>query len=205
MSDIAVDNPSAKFDALFKQRGALPCSVTDEITAIGKIEKLGKRAILERIASGQLLNEIAIDLGVPIMVFRKWIRDNVSEEDLLVAREACAESLMLKSTLVLTVTYDSPGHASIARAFSERLAQMAERLDPERWAQRKPKDETASPVTIVFEGMGGDGGQAPKRVAATCSDGWSDTIDPRQELEYVLLESSDEGDAECVRAERSSG
>jgi hypothetical protein len=193
MSDISVKNPSAQFAVLFEGRGNLPATAMDMERAWRKIDEVGKRAILERIATGQLLNEIAIDLGVPVLAFRQWLVKNVSREELDMAREACAESLMLKSQLVLTVTYESPGHATIAKSFSERLAQMAERIHPEQWAPRKPQGDNAVPVTIVFENVG----RAPEAKHVETNSGPGGLINAQRELDYIVVgddEDSEFGD-----------
>ena len=183
---VTIRNPATQFDVLFDGRGSLPVSRTDETRAMEKIDKFGKGAVLELISSGQLMNEIAIALGVPISTFRKWMDQNVTAEELAAARRACAESFMLKSLLVLTVSNDAPGHASIIRAYADRLAAVAERLDPDNWAQRKPGGDNSAPVTIVFEGMGG----APMKQAQVV-DGQVDEINPQEELDYVLLSADD--------------
>lgn len=181
----AIDNPAALFDELFEKRSHLPTKPhSDRVQAFMKMDSAGKQVVLELIASGRLPNEIAIELGVPITYFWEWVEQNIAPEELATVRRQAAESFVLKSILPLTVSFDSPGHASMARALSDQMRWIAERLDPARWGNNKASGPVAPAVTLVFEGVG----DTPITIDAKPEqvESKDDTIEALKTLDYIV-------------------
>jgi len=156
VADDIIDNPSAKFRELFEKIEHLPdAHGVDRLEAFKKLNELGVERFLEMVAKGRLLPEIAISLEVPVTYLDEWVRHNVDAAALSSARKLSAEAHVLKSLLPLLVTYDSPGHATVAKALSERMAWIAQRLDPDRWGDVKPSKVPNMPVNLVFN-LGGE-------------------------------------------------
>jgi len=146
-----VHNPSAAFDELFGDMRQLPLPTgVDRVQAYERLNRFGVARVLEMISKGRLGPEIAADVGVPMVHFQSWVEETIDPADLDKARRAAAEAFVVKSILPLTVTYDQPGHATIAKALSERMAWVAQRLDPNRWGDVKPAHKDGAPVKFVF-------------------------------------------------------
>ena len=158
-------NPSALFKELFRQRSHLPdkTGVSREETW-AKLDALGEDAILERLASGRVLNEIAIELGLPILYLREWVNLKVDRQRLNEALRAAAESFALKSQLALLPSYRNQAQSAMARELAASMRWMAERLSPQDWGPPRAPAQQATPVTIVFEKP--DGARV-KEVSAT--------------------------------------
>jgi len=144
-------NPSAAFDELYDRVQHLPQSNgLDRTEAFARLNEMGVDAFLEFVAKGHLLHDIAIAQEVPVVYLREWVDQFVDAAALDKARELAAEAFVVKSLLPLMVTYDSPGEASVAKALSERMAWVAERLDPGRWGTTRAPAVPNSPVNLVF-------------------------------------------------------
>lgn len=191
-----IDNPSAKFNELFRKVQHLPEATTlDRGDAYRRLDELGVFAFLELLAKGRLLTEIAIDLQVPVMYLEEWAKQNIDPAKYDEARRLGAEAFVVKSILPLTVTYDSPGQATIAKALSERMAWVAQRLDPDRWGDTKPSKVPSSPVNLVFK----IGEQAQVKVEEPKLEdrqkSIKDTLNLLKTEDYVVVEDDEDGPA----------
>ncbi len=145
------------------------------------LDNIGVQEIAEQIALGRLPNEVALAYDVPVLHFRAWLRERVTEEHMELVRAAAAESLQVKSVLVLSAELKSPAEASQAKALSERFAKQAESLDPRAWSAAHMAPERAMPtINIVFGTP--DGGQAVTINTAPLQSERPETIDNRHEL-----------------------
>ncbi len=147
-----MSNPSTLFQELFRQRSHLPdkTGVSREETW-KRLDALGEDAILERLASGRVLNEIAIELELPILYLREWVNLKVDRQRLNEAMRAAAESFALKGQLALLPTYRNQAQAAMAKELAASMRWMAERLAPQDWGPPRAPVQQATPVTIVFE------------------------------------------------------
>ena len=142
-----------KYDALLTAAGvhAIPAINADKAEVWKLLDTVGVARVCERIATGMLPNEVALDLGVPIMMFRRWLEDQLPMDQSDAVRAAAAESLMLKAQLVLSAQLKTPAEASQAKALAAQFTEMAKAMDPKSWspahleAQRRPPS-----VSITF-------------------------------------------------------
>jgi len=122
--------------------------------AFRRLDELGVDGFLEMVAKGRLPIEIAVQYQVPALYLKRWVDTYIEPAVLEQAFKEAAQAFVLKSVLPLTVTYDSPGHAAVARALSERMAWIASKLDPDRWGDKANKGASRVPVQLVFKGVG---------------------------------------------------
>jgi hypothetical protein len=186
-----VQNPAALFAQLFERRDHLPVhNHASRVASFAKLDEVGESVILELIASGRLPNEIAIEYEVPVLHLREWMNKNIDPADLNDARQAAAESFVLKSVLPLTVTFESPGEAAMAKELALRMWEIAGRMDPDRWGNNKAVGAGAPAVTLVFEGVSSDG--APKAIDVTPAAKAPTTIEALKTLDYIVAGDEDE-------------
>jgi hypothetical protein len=142
----------AQADMLFAQEYTPRArSLTYEVTK-ERLDGIGKNMILEGMASGLLPNELALMYNVPLLMFRKWVIESIPDEEFREAMRVSAETLMAIAKRVLTLDPDSAAQGAQLRAYSDRLVQVAERLDAEAWAQQKAKGDAPPSVMINIQG-----------------------------------------------------
>lgn len=139
------------YAALLSSAGAeaIPTIRMDKQAVFQLLSNVGKTMVLEQIATGQLPNEVALHYGVPILVFREWLDQNVQEAEMVAARVACAESLQLKATLVLSANLKNPAEASQAKALAERFSEQAKAIDAKGWSPAHLQPQTTRPVVNI--------------------------------------------------------
>lgn len=113
--------------------------------------------ILDLIASGRLLSDIAVHLDVPQMDLRLWVSSTIPTQELDAAKRAGAESLMFKAAAVLEVSPGSAQDAAQMRALSAHYTKLAERMDADMWG---PPKNTGGGQSVVLN-LGFGGGSAP--------------------------------------------
>lgn len=129
------------------------------------MERFGTDFFLNTIAAGQLPAEIALELNIPAMTMLTWIEENTAPEQRDRAREMCAESMVVKSTTVLTLLDKdaTPAEVQMAREYSKRLAWTAERLNSDMWGPPKPSVVEAAPTfSITVNNAGNDNIEAQR-------------------------------------------
>lgn len=114
--------------------------------------------VLDLVASGRLLSDIAAHLDVPQMDLRLWVGENLPAADFDAAKRAGAESLMFKAAAVLEVSPANAQDAAQMRALSAHYTKMAERMDADVWGP--PKNTGGGQSVVLNLGFGG-GGAAP--------------------------------------------
>jgi hypothetical protein len=139
------------YSALLSAAGAeaIPTIRMDKHAVFRLLNNVGKAMVLEQIATGQLPNEVALHYGVPILVFREWLEQNVQEAEMMAARVACAESLQLKATLVLSADLKNPAEASQAKALAERFSEQAKSIDPKGWSPAHLQPQATRPIVNI--------------------------------------------------------
>lgn len=149
--------PNAMFNTLLGARGAEELAVTvgNDAAVFQTLDIVGRDMIMEQLATGRLPAEVALMYQVPILSFRRWMADRITDIEMDAVREAAAESLQLKALLTLSADLQNPAQASQAKALSERMARISESLDPKGWNPNHAEPRTVLPsITIAFNGLG---------------------------------------------------
>lgn len=149
--------PHTMFRALLGATGAeaLPDVDRDYWSSALILDEIGTRTISEQLATGRLPAEVALLYEVPILHFRRWMRDRIAPEELDEIRSAAAESLQVKAMLTLSAHLKNPAEAAQAKALSDRFARVSEALSPNEWnPQRVRTPEDMPSITIVMNGVG---------------------------------------------------
>ena len=144
--------PGADFQALQKSQASDVAPVKTEAEAVQLLNDIGTSTILENIAHGSLPFELALKFDVPVLVFRKWLTQNVTTAQMSESKNACAEAMMYRAQLALTQVPRSGPEGTIIKAYADRLTSMAERLDPRQWGPPKTTEPPAPPVVINITG-----------------------------------------------------
>lgn len=154
--------PHTLYNTLLGHSGAEALPTVDQTvgSSYATLDVVGVQIIAEQLATGRLPVEVALLYEVPILHFRRWMRDRISDDLLIEIRSAAAESLQVKALLTLSARLDNPAAASQAKALSERMARISEALSPKDWnpARVEAPDDVPS-VTIIMRGLGVDTGR----------------------------------------------
>lgn len=148
----------AQYSALLTAVGAnaLPSLHDPQSSVFTTLDSIGKQEISEQLALGRLATEVALDYEIPVLHFRAWMRERMTDDEMAEIRSAAAESLQVKATLVLSAELKNPAEASQAKALSERFAKQAESLDPKAWSAGHITPERTLPViNISFSSSAG--------------------------------------------------
>lgn len=113
------------------------------LTAFG-----GPEAVLESVSRGRGLNELALQLGVSIMYFSKWVQRQISGEQLTKACKLGAETLLYKAEVLMSVPHKTAAQSKQAERLAAHYTRMAERIDPARWAPQRAADAQIMGVTL---------------------------------------------------------
>jgi hypothetical protein len=119
------------------------------------LTSMGADFILEEMARGNLPNMLALRYKIPVIVFRQWLKENTAADKLKEVMEYCAESMMVKSQLVLT---QSPANAQIGaavRAYSDRTAEIAAKVAPAIWGKQADTAQVTNNQGLTFNFPGG--------------------------------------------------
>ena len=141
----------AKFGHLFDEKHDF--GITESVTRAGafvRLDEMGVDSVLEFIASGRLLAELAVSTNLPFLYVQEWADQNLDPKRVAVAQRMAAEVSVLKSQLSVSVTPDNPAEAQTQKAMSEQLRWMAERTNPDRWGPPRKADALPPPVNIVL-------------------------------------------------------
>lgn len=117
---------------------------------------LGSPFVMSLIAAGQLPNEVALDLAVPIPLFKKWLVQHTGAGEREQTLHMCAESMLVKAQAVLLMDVDSAQDAAQARAYAKQLTWIAERLDNNQWAPPRTIESDAPPTFSITINKGAD-------------------------------------------------
>ena len=120
------------------------------------MDRIGLDVILEEIARGNIPNTLALRYKVPIIKFREWLDSRVKDGDTLKrAVQLCAESMVVKSHMVLERDADDTVQAAQMRQFSKRIADIAASLAPADWGAKKPEEHQPMGQQAVIINIGG--------------------------------------------------
>ena len=180
-------NAATNFVALFNLRDAQELrrkiNDTSPEDAYKVLETIGKSRVLTELSMGVLSIELAIANGLPPIHVKRWIKENISREDLAIAREAFAEACVLKAQLVLTAEPRNMQEAQVNKELSARYQWMAERVDANNWGP--PKKDTPVPpaarITFNMQGSQPSGVTIDVDASSTSADALA-APDPAREL-----------------------
>lgn len=107
--------------------------------AFALIEKSGgEQFILNRVAEGATLKQLAEELGISRPMLSAWCNNSTRQDAYARARRAAAEAYMDQGLEILDNA--SPEDVQVARARSDFRKYLAARLDPVVWSE-KPTNE----------------------------------------------------------------
>lgn len=120
------------------------------------MDAVGLDVVLEEIARGNVPNTLALRYKVPIIKFRDWLDSRVKDVSKFErAIKLCAESMVVKSHMVLEKDAGDNVQAAQMRQFSKRIAEIAQSLSPTDWGPNKPEDSAAVGQQAVIINIGG--------------------------------------------------
>lgn len=121
------------------------------------MDAVGVETVLEEVARGNMPNTLALRYKVPIIKFRDWLDSRVKDHGGLErAVRLCAESMVVKSHMVLERDADNTVQAAQMRQFSKRIAEVAQSLAPADWGPKKPEDSSPVGQQAVVINIGGN-------------------------------------------------
>lgn len=130
--------------------------VMGQIEVDQAMDAVGWEVILEEIARGNLPNTLALRYRVPIIKFHRWLDSRVPESHLRAeADKLCAQSMVVKSHMVLQQDATDATQASMMRAFSKRISEVAEAVAPEDWIPNKDAGRDVVGTTAIQINIGG--------------------------------------------------
>lgn len=149
---LLIPNPGASFEILFSKdaRHIKPVKGAERQRVFEILDGIGPDAILEHIASGFMLVELAVANNLPLMAMQDWLREKVDPERLVQAEKSCAEVFMVKAMLPLTVKPSSQAEAAVNTRLSEVMMRMAEKIDPSRWGTKSAKSVSGDGNSLVI-------------------------------------------------------
>lgn len=149
---LVVPNPGASFEILFSKdaRHIKPVKGAERARVYEILDGIGPDTILEHMASGFMLVELAVANNLPLMAMHDWLREKVDPERLIQAEKSCAEVFMVKAMLPLTVKPSSQAEAAVNTKLSEVMMRMAEKIDPARWGNKSSKSVSGDGNSIVI-------------------------------------------------------
>lgn len=128
----------------------------DQADVDAYMDNIGLEVMLEEIARGNMPNTLALRYKVPIIKFRNWLDSRVTDKSKLErAIQLCAESMVVKSHMVLERDADDTVQAAQMRQFSKRIAEIAQSLAPADWGPKKPEDSSPVGQQAVIINIGG--------------------------------------------------
>jgi hypothetical protein len=139
-----------------------------------------KQEILERVCQGEILREIASDMGVSKQALHRYLKDDPAYEE---AKKEQAAS-MIEEAKVETWAAKEPVDIARAREITKFAFRYAESVDPRRWGQKQEVTHTHQvTVDAGLVGLASDllKGRAPQPVVV--------------EAEIVDVVSSDDAQA----------
>lgn len=132
----------------------------EQVDVDDHMDQYGWGLILEEIARGNLPNTLALRYRVPIIKFRRWLDARVTARPdgaklMDEAMRLCAESMVVKSHMSLTQDVVDGPQASMMRAFSKRIAEVAQSLAPQDWGKKDADDGSRSVGAAIQINIGG--------------------------------------------------
>lgn len=124
----------------------------------------GIEGVLEAVACGRLINEIALQVQIPIRWLDAWVEQNVPGEEMSRSYRLGAESLMAKANMVLSIDVKSAHEGAQARALADRFVKLAEQTDSQRWGTKRSDGLAGQTVNISMNIGSGKSVQAQATV-----------------------------------------
>jgi len=178
-SAVVIPSAATQWDILFQLKEDFDDAYTGDAEAYrAALDALGADKILDFVSHGRLPVELALANRIPPMVLQEWIEDNITPEQMERAKRNCAEVCVLKSTLCLTASPETPQDGVQQRALAEQYAGIAEKMDPERWGPPRKAEPPPPSVVLNFNIP------TPEQMIAVYGDRAKDVTPPHLELEY---------------------
>jgi hypothetical protein len=132
----------------------------DQADVSAHMDCYGWPIILEEIARGNLPNTLALRYRVPIIKFRHWLEARLASNKnggamFEEAMRLCAESMVIKSHMSLEQDVADATQGGMMRAFSKRIAEVAQSLDPGSWGKKDADGAGANMGTAIQINIGG--------------------------------------------------
>lgn len=166
--------PAAQVELMFGTLDLTRSRLSDADCEVAMVRFGGAAMVTETVASGRLPNEIALQLGLPVMWFDTWCETHIDGAEMARALKLGAESYVLKAQMVLTVDPTSTHEAAQARALAAEYVRLAEKLDHQKWGSRRADGLAGQTVNIQMNL--GAGNNVTSAVDASA-------VDPRNRVE----------------------
>ena len=196
-----VSLPARPAEALFGQiREAASLPVRDpNMTAVlaGGLDA-ARNIVLEAVANGRLVSEIAAHYDVPTLAFHNWVNSHIDPTDLEHAKRVGAESLMVAARTLRAEAPEGTVDAQYLNRFAAHCERVAERMDPAAWGPPKVAQGGASVVLNLNFGNGDQRKATAEVVDAEVVSTFGE--EPLTSLEPLALEE-DEGIRDITHAD----
>lgn len=129
-----------------------PAVTGTEATAL--LDDLGVDYVCNVMANGNLPSQAARRFGVSPLDLTEWLWERLDKTQIDNLLRAMAEAFQEKSLLALASRIQCREEAALVKALSDRLASIAEGLDPDRWRSKPSTGGASAPVVnISIEGI----------------------------------------------------
>lgn len=111
------------------------------------LDVYGVDAVLEEIARGRLINELAAYYNIAVLAVRRWLDHTADPKQYSEALVSCAESLVVRSQQALASRgFSSAAEASMLRAQADQMMLLASRIDARTWSPATEKVATYAQI-----------------------------------------------------------
>lgn len=122
--------------------------------AMDLLDDLGVDYVSNVLANGNLPSQAARRFGVSPLALTEWLTNRLDRQQMDNLLRAMAEAFQEKSVLALASRVQCREEAALVKALSDRLASIAEGLDPDRWRSKPSTAGASAPVVnISIEGV----------------------------------------------------
>ena len=143
----------AQYDTLLRGRREFPAVLPRNREYYYQLfERFGREMVYEIVSTGTLPMALALDRNWPVSYFLDWWEEVLPPSETKKAMKRCATAQALKASLVLTPAMKKDQYQQ-AKALSERMTWLAERIAPEDWGPRQKPEAVAPVFNVVFQGM----------------------------------------------------
>jgi hypothetical protein len=113
-----------------------------------------RNVVLEAVANGRLLSEIAAHYDIPTRAFHLWADGHIDPTDMERAKRIGAETLMVAARTLRAEFPDGSNDAQYLNRYAAHCERVAERMDPAAWGPPKVAQGGASVVLNLNFGNG---------------------------------------------------
>lgn len=149
--------PARPAEALFgqiREAASLPVRDPDMTMFLAGGLEAARNVVLEAVANGRLLSEIAAHYDVPTLAFHLWVEAHIDPTAMERAKRVGAESLMVAARTLRAEFPSGSVDAQYLNRFAGHCERVAERMDPAVWGPPKVAQGGASVVLNLNFGNG---------------------------------------------------